>query len=54
MTSYFGDSADVACYGQLYPANRRTPEDVGVRRMDALSFPPDFSIAAIRKHDSNL
>jgi 2-polyprenyl-3-methyl-5-hydroxy-6-metoxy-1,4-benzoquinol methylase len=54
MIEYFGDRADVVCYGQLYPANRRTPEDVGVRPLDALSVPPDFSIAAIRKHDSNL
>ena len=54
MISYFSDRADVACYGQLYPANRRTPEDVGVRQTDALSFPPDFSIAVIRKRDSTL
>ena len=54
MVSHFGDGADVACYGQLYPANRRTPEDVGVRRIDALSGPVDFSIVTVHKHDPTL
>jgi SAM-dependent methyltransferase len=52
MTSHFGDRADVANYGQVYPANRRGPGDVGVRRLDALAGPPDFSIVSVRKHDS--
>lgn len=49
VRSYFGDRAKVACYGQLYPANRRTPEDVGIRPPATLSLPPDFSIVSAHK-----
>lgn len=51
LGSFFADRAEVACFGQLYPTNRRAPGDVGVRDVSSLSAPPDFSIAVVKKHD---
>ena len=54
VASHFGRSSTIACFGQLYPTNRRRPEDVGVRNIEDLSAPPDFSITVITKHDPHL
>jgi 2-polyprenyl-3-methyl-5-hydroxy-6-metoxy-1,4-benzoquinol methylase len=49
VESHFERSSDVECFGQLYPANRRQPGDVGVRSLKELSGPPDFSITLVQK-----